>query len=148
MVWSGLNQRKFDWNCRIIFEITVLRLSYSIYRNKYKIWSEICITGIKATHLLIALHIRIFWYSTISVCTYILCCTFKTSIRYNILTSQDWYTVVINWWTYSDRLWHLNCSIVLRVPKCAKKTCPTLLHQHQQPELLMHGRIDPCFYVV
>lgn len=32
-------------------------------------------------------------------------------------------------------------------PKCNKKISPTPLH-HQQPEPLMHGRMDLCFHVV
>ncbi len=49
--------------------------------------------------------------------------------------------------TYSGSLWHLNnAQLVLRGPKYVKKISPTPLHhQHQQPEPLRQGRMDPCF---
>jgi len=41
----------------------------------------------------------------------------------------------------------INAQLVLRGPKCAKIKSHTPL-QHQQPEPLIQGRIDPCFYVI
>uniref|UniRef100_A0A8C4T4B3 Zgc:175280 n=1 Tax=Erpetoichthys calabaricus TaxID=27687 RepID=A0A8C4T4B3_ERPCA len=44
---------------------------------------------------------------------------------------------------------HLNnAHLVLKGTKCANKISPTPLHHHHhQPELLMQGRMDPCFHV-
>ena len=42
----------------------------------------------------------------------------------------------------------VDAQLVLMSPKCAKKTSPTPLHHHHQPELLIQGRLDPCFHVV
>ncbi len=41
-----------------------------------------------------------------------------------------------------------DAQLVLRGPKCAKKTSPTPLHDQHQPEPLRQGRIDPCFHVL
>ncbi len=68
--------------------------------------------------------------------------------------SQDGYTVVIKGYghveqQYSDRLWHVNdAQLVLSGSKSAKKISPTPLYHHHQPELLIQGRMDPCFHVV
>ncbi len=40
-----------------------------------------------------------------------------------------------------------DAQLVLRGPKCAKKTSPTPLHHHQ-PEPLRQSRMDPCFHVL
>ncbi len=67
---------------------------------------------------------------------------------------RRWYTVVIKdghgQQQYSGRLWHLNnAQLVLMDPKCVKKISSTPLHhQHQQPEPLRQGRMDPCFHVL
>lgn len=33
-------------------------------------------------------------------------------------------------------------------PKCAKEISPKQSHHEEQPEQLIKGRMDPCFYVV
>ena len=41
-----------------------------------------------------------------------------------------------------------NTKLVSSDPQCAKKITPTSLHYRQLPELLIQGRMDPCFHVV
>jgi len=67
--------------------------------------------------------------------------------------SENWYTVVIKRWTWSATILRLAVvfkwsSIATRSSKCAKKTTSTPLHHQCQSELLIQGRMDPCFHVV
>lgn len=49
---------------------------------------------------------------------------------------------------YPGPLWLLNyAQLVLKGSKCAKEISPTRLYHHQ-PELLIKGRLHPCFHVI
>ncbi len=74
-----------------------------------------------------------------------LCCIILLEVA-----SEDGYTLVIKGWTWSatilrSAVFFKRCSIGT---KCANEISPTILHPHQQPELLRQGMMDPCFHVL